>query len=111
MGGEGRPRRGSDPDHRSQRLPPLHGVKPLFRLLQRNDPRHHPIQVELALPVPLRQQREIARRQAIAIPGDAEVAAEIETMEEKFAAKLSDAARALEGVAGVLDDTAPLPQG
>jgi cell division protein ZapA len=40
-----------------------------------------------------------------------EVAAEIETLEEKFAAKLSDAARALEGVAGVLDDAAPLPQG
>ena len=40
-----------------------------------------------------------------------EVAAEIEALEEKFAGKLSDAARALEGVAGVLDETAPLPQG
>jgi len=40
-----------------------------------------------------------------------EVAAEIETLEEKFAAKLADAARALEGVAGVLDETAMLPQG
>lgn len=40
-----------------------------------------------------------------------EVAAEIETLEDKFAAKLSEAARALEGVAGVLDDAAPLPQG
>lgn len=40
-----------------------------------------------------------------------EVAAEIEALEGKFATKLSDAARALEGVAGVLDEAAPLPQG
>ena len=38
-----------------------------------------------------------------------EVAAEIEALESKFAAKLSDAAKALEGVAGVLDEAAPLP--
>jgi len=38
-----------------------------------------------------------------------EVAAEIETLEHQFANKLSDAARALEGVASVLDETAPLP--
>lgn len=40
-----------------------------------------------------------------------EVAAEIETLEEKFAGKLADAAKALEGVAGVLDETAMLPHG
>lgn len=40
-----------------------------------------------------------------------EVAAEIETLEEKFAAKLSDAAKALEGVANTLDEAAPMPQG
>ena len=40
-----------------------------------------------------------------------EVAAEIEALEGKFAAKLSDAAKAIEGVAGVLDEAAPLPQG
>ena len=40
-----------------------------------------------------------------------EVAAEIEALESKFAAKLSDAAKALEGVAGVLDDAAPVLQG
>lgn len=40
-----------------------------------------------------------------------EVAAEIETLESKFAAKLSDAARALEDVAGALDEAAPLPLG
>lgn len=40
-----------------------------------------------------------------------EVAAEIETLEEKFAGKLADAAKALEGVASVLDETAMLPQG
>ena len=40
-----------------------------------------------------------------------EVAAEIEALEEKFVGKLVDAAKALEGVASVLDDTAPVPQG
>lgn len=40
-----------------------------------------------------------------------EVAAEIETLESKFAAKLSDAAKALEDVAGALDEAAPLPLG
>ena len=40
-----------------------------------------------------------------------EVSAEIEALEEQFAAKLSEAARAIEGVAGTLDDAAPLPQG
>ena len=40
-----------------------------------------------------------------------EVAAEIEALEDRFAAKLSDAAKALEDVAGALDDAAPLPQG
>lgn len=40
-----------------------------------------------------------------------EISAEIEALEEKFAAKLTDAARALEGVAGALDEAAPVPQG
>lgn len=39
-----------------------------------------------------------------------EVAAEIEMLEANFAAKLGEAASALERVAGVLDETAPLPQ-
>ena len=38
-----------------------------------------------------------------------EVAAEIEALEVKFAARLTDAAKVLEGVAGVLDEAAPLP--
>ena len=40
-----------------------------------------------------------------------EVAAEIEALEGKFAEKLSDAAKVIEGVAGALDEAAPLPQG
>lgn len=40
-----------------------------------------------------------------------EVAAEIEALEDKFAAKLNDAAKVIESVAGALDETAPLPQG
>lgn len=40
-----------------------------------------------------------------------EVAAEIEALENKFAGQLSDAARTLEGVASVLDEAAPVPQG
>lgn len=39
-----------------------------------------------------------------------EVAAEIESLEASFAARLSDAARLIEGVAETLDDTAPIPQ-
>ena len=38
-----------------------------------------------------------------------EVAAEIEALEGKFAAKLSDAAKALESVAITLDEAAPVP--
>lgn len=38
-----------------------------------------------------------------------EVAAEIEALEGKFAAKLSDAAKALESVALTLDEAAPVP--
>lgn len=38
-----------------------------------------------------------------------EVAAEIEALESKFAEKLSGAAQALESVAGLLDETAPVP--
>ncbi|MBU1307822.1 MAG: cell division protein ZapA [Alphaproteobacteria bacterium] len=40
-----------------------------------------------------------------------EVAAEIEALEIRFADRLSDAARVLEGVASTLDEAAPLPQG
>ena len=40
-----------------------------------------------------------------------EVAAEIEALEGKFAGKLVEAAKALEGVAGLLDETAPVPHG
>ena len=38
-----------------------------------------------------------------------EVAAEIEALEGKFAAKLSDAAKALESVAVTLDEAVPVP--
>ena len=40
-----------------------------------------------------------------------EVAAEIEVLENRLATRLSDAARALDGVADVLDEAAPLPHG
>ena len=40
-----------------------------------------------------------------------EVAAEIEALEARFATKLSDAAKAIEGVAVALDEAAPVPQG
>ncbi len=40
-----------------------------------------------------------------------EVAAEIDTLEARFANQLSDAARALDGVANVIDAAAPVPQG
>ena len=40
-----------------------------------------------------------------------EVASEIETLEMHFAEKLNGAAQALESVAGILDETAPLANG
>lgn len=40
-----------------------------------------------------------------------DVAAEIEALEERFAGKLVQAATALDGIANVLDETAPLPHG
>jgi len=40
-----------------------------------------------------------------------EVAAEIEALEIRFAQKLGAAARTIEGMATILDDTAPVPQG
>jgi cell division protein ZapA len=38
-----------------------------------------------------------------------EIAEELETTEQRFAAKLSEAAKVLETVAGTLEQTAPLP--
>jgi cell division protein ZapA len=40
-----------------------------------------------------------------------EVSAEIEALEERFAAKLDEAARKLESVASALDETGVFPQG
>lgn len=40
-----------------------------------------------------------------------EVAAELEALEDKFATRLNEAARVIEGVAGALDEAAPLPHG
>lgn len=58
-----------------------------------------------------RRIAELEREVTILTRAGQEVAAEIETLEANFAAKLGEAARALEGVAGVLDETAPLPHG
>lgn len=56
-----------------------------------------------------RRIAELEREITILTRAGQEVAAEIEMLEQKFAGKLSDAARALEGVAGALDEAAPLP--
>ena len=58
-----------------------------------------------------RKIKELEREVTVLTRAGQEVAAEIETLESKFAGKLAEAAKALEGVAGVLDETAPLPQG
>lgn len=58
-----------------------------------------------------RRIAELEREVTILTRAGQEVAAEIETLEAQFAAKLTEAAKALEGVAGSLDDTAPLPHG
>ena len=58
-----------------------------------------------------RRIRELETEVLVLTRAGQEVAAEIEMLEEQFAVKLSDAARVLEGVAGALDEAAPLPQG
>ena len=58
-----------------------------------------------------RRIRELETEVLVLTRAGQEVAAEIEMLEEQFASKLSDAARVLEGVAGALDEAAPLPQG
>ena len=58
-------------------------MEPLFRLVERDDSGHDPVQIEAALLIPLGQKREIPRRQAIAIPGDAEIAAEAKSFKSE----------------------------
>ena len=55
--------------------------------------------------------KELEREVLVLTRAGQEVAAEIEALEEQFAAKLSEAARVIESVAGTLDEAAPLPQG
>ena len=56
-----------------------------------------------------RRIKELEREVTVLTRAGQEVAAEIEALEGKFASRLSEAAKALEGVAGVLDEAAPLP--
>jgi cell division protein ZapA len=54
-----------------------------------------------------RRIQELEQEVVVLTRAGQEVAAEIETLESQFAAKLSEAAKAIEGVAGVLDEAAP----
>ena len=56
-----------------------------------------------------RRIKELEQEVLVLTRAGQEVAAEIETLESKFAEKLNNAAQSLESVAGLLDDTAPLP--
>lgn len=58
-----------------------------------------------------RRIKELQTEVVVLTRAGQEVSAEIEALEEKFAARLSDAAKAIEGVAGALDEAMPLPQG
>lgn len=58
-----------------------------------------------------RKIKELEREVTVLTRAGQEVAAEIEALEGRFASKLVEAAKALEGVAGALDEAAPLPQG
>lgn len=58
-----------------------------------------------------RRIAELEREVTVLTRAGQEIAAEIEALEEKFAGKLTEAAKTLESVAGVLDETAPVPQG
>lgn len=56
-----------------------------------------------------RRIKELEQEVLVLTRAGQEVAAEIEALEIKFADKLNGAAQAIEGVAGLLDETAPLP--
>ncbi|HEY0033004.1 MAG TPA: cell division protein ZapA [Devosia sp.] len=56
-----------------------------------------------------RRIKELEQEVLVLTRAGQEVAAEIEALEIKFAEKLNGAAQAIEGVAGLLDETAPLP--
>ena len=56
-----------------------------------------------------RRIKELEQEVLVLTRAGQEVAAEIETLESKFAEKLNNAAQTLENVAGLLDDAAPLP--
>lgn len=56
-----------------------------------------------------RRIRELEQEVSMLTQAGQEVAAEIEALEAKFADRLNSAAQTLESVAGVLDETAPLP--
>lgn len=58
-----------------------------------------------------RRIKELEREVTVLTRAGQEVAAEIEALEGKFAHKLAEAAKTLEGIAGALDEAAPLPQG
>src|SRR5919199_6026791 len=70
-------------NHRTQCFAAVHGLECLFSLVEADGACDHFVEVEPALLVPRRQQREIAGREAVAVPGDAEVAAGIEELLER----------------------------
>src|SRR5919202_5581005 len=69
-------------NHRTQCFAAVHGLECLFSLVEADQACDHFVEVEPALLVPRRQQREIAGREAVAVPGDAEVTAEVEELLE-----------------------------
>jgi cell division protein ZapA len=56
-----------------------------------------------------RRIAELERDVTVLTRAGQEVAAEIETLEHRFAQKMNDAARVLETAAGAIDEAAPLP--
>lgn len=58
-----------------------------------------------------RRIKELEKEVLVLTRAGQEVAAEIEMLETQFAEKLGGAAQALENVAGLLDETAPMPHG
>ena len=67
-------------NHRPQRLAPFHGGESFFHFVQADGAGDHLVELELALAIPIGEQREVARGEAVAIPGDAEMAAQIKEL-------------------------------
>src|SRR4029079_8782271 len=72
-----------EPNHRPQGLASLHRREGLLGLVELDRPGDHRVELEPAVSIPLGEHREVARGQAVAVPGHPERAAQVEELLER----------------------------